>query len=313
MDASVPQGRNGETWVVTGGAGFIGSHLVEELCARGERVLVIDDLSAGRIENLPQSPLVRVLKKNVLDVTPADVPERIRGIAHLAATPSVTTSWDRLLACHQNNLTTVLHVLDLATQRSIPRLVFSSSAAVYGAQTVMPVREDAPLGPQSPYGAQKLMGEEYLSLFCRERRLSAFSLRFFNVYGARQDPTSPYSGVISVFRDRMRQGKDLTIFGDGLQTRDFIAVKDVARAVSLALRTPAAPGEHHRMNIGTAVGRTLLELVDALRLQFPHWQGKVHHAPERTGDIRHSVADVSRATAKLGFKTEVNFADGLRF
>jgi UDP-glucose 4-epimerase len=288
-------------FIVTGGAGFIGSHVTEQLLSEGHSVTVVDNLATGRLQNLPDHPHLKFLQKNVLACQPEDFTEQIDGIAHLAATPSVTESWLHPLDAHHNNLSAIVAVIELCQALKIPRLVLASSAAVYGAQTSLPILEDHNTCPTSPYGLQKLVSEQYASLFANQFGLSFVALRLFNVFGPRQLPNSQYSGVISIFVAAMQQGLPITIYGDGTQTRDFIYVKDVAIAFAKALTTPMASGSCVSCNVGTGKAISLIQLVNTLKDCFPEWNSTVQFAPARLGDIQHSQADIARAATLLSF------------
>lgn len=205
-------------FIVTDGAGFIGSHVTEQLLLEGHRVTVIDNLSTGSLQNLPAHPRLKLLQKDALTCQPEDFPAQIDGIAHLAATPSVTASWLQPLEVHHNNLSSMIAVIQLCQALNIPRLVFASSAAVYGKQIRLPISEFQDTCPISPYGLQKLVSEQYASLFAKQLGFSFVALRMFNVFGPQQVPGSQYSGVISIFVATMQQGLPITIYGDGTQT-----------------------------------------------------------------------------------------------
>jgi len=303
-------------FLVVGGAGFIGSHLVEALLDAGARVGVIDNLATGARANLPDDPRVALLDRDVLETSAADVRAlgqgAYDGVALLAAIPSVVASWERPLAAHHNNLSATLATIALASDLSIPRLVMASSAAVYGDQSEIPVREGSPLAPATPYGLQKLTGERYLEMFAAHHGSRAVALRLFNVFGPRQSPSSPYAGVISLFAERMRAGAPITIFGDGRQTRDFIYVRDAADAFVRAL-TREIPGERFvALNAGRQQETSLLELVDELARLFPAWPRELRFEPRREGDIVRSCANVERTRSLLGFSPRWSLEEGLR-
>lgn len=298
-------------FIVTGGAGFIGSHLTEQLLAENHSVIVVDNLSTGSLQNLPNHPQLKFLQKDILTCHPDDFPETIDGIAHLAATPSVTESWLKPLKAHHNNLSATVHIIQLCQALNIPRLIFASSAAVYGNKTQLPIRESQETSPISPYGLQKLVSEQYANLFAKQVGLSFIALRFFNVFGPRQMPNSPYSGVISIFTKAMAEGLPITIYGDGQQTRDFIYVKDVAIAISQALTLPLAAGSCISCNLGSGKQTSLLDLVDILKSCFPNWNEAINLATPRTGDIQHSQADISKIQSLLGFTPQWSVEAGL--
>ncbi|MBF2098652.1 MAG: NAD-dependent epimerase/dehydratase family protein [Gloeomargaritaceae cyanobacterium C42_A2020_066] len=300
--------------VVTGGAGFIGSHLVEHLLAADCRVTVIDNFSTGRPSNLVSHPALRCLARPLLEVTAADLealPQPITGIAHLAALPSVAASWHYPLTAHHNNLSATIHLIELCQALGVPRLVYASSAAVYGNPVHLPIREDQPPAPISPYGLQKWTGESYARLFAAELGFSVVVLRMFNVFGPRQPPDSPYSGVISRFLEAMTAGRPVTIFGDGHQTRDFIHVRDVATAFAQALTVPLNTGQTLVCNLGTGQGLSLLDLVGVLARYFPQWQPTTEFQAGRPGDIRHSQADIAQAMQYLEFQPQRLLTSGL--
>jgi UDP-glucose 4-epimerase len=300
-------------FIVTGGAGFIGSHVTEQLLLEGHRVTVVDNLTTGFLKNLPKHLSLELLQKNILDCQPEDFTQPIDGIAHLAATPSVTESWLNPLEAHDNNLSAIVAILQLCQALNIPRLVFASSAAVYGNTIELAISEDQTTRPISPYGLQKLVSEQYAHLFASPLGLSFIALRFFNVFGPRQVPNSPYSGVISIFTTAMQQGLPITIYGDGTQTRDFIYVKDVAIAVSKALTVPLPAGSSIACNVGTGQAISLLDLINILKTCFTHWHEEIKFTTVRTGDIRHSQADISKISSLLNFTPQWSVESGLRF
>ncbi|PZV27794.1 MAG: UDP-glucose 4-epimerase [Snowella sp.] len=299
-------------FIITGGAGFIGSHLTEQLLLEGHNITVVDNLSTGKIENLPDHPCLNFLHKNILDCQPEDFSQPIDGIAHLAATPSVNQSWDEPLECHHNNLSAVLAVLLLCQALDIPRLVFASSAAVYGNKIHLPISEEQATSPISPYGLQKLVSEQYANLFAQKLGISFIGLRLFNVFGPRQDPNSPYSGVISIFSKAIQNGCPITIYGDGSQTRDFICVKDVAVAFTKALTVPLPKGFCLSCNVGTSQKTSLLELVNILKSACDQRNSKIHFANTRQGDIEDSQADISRIVSLLDFQPKWSVESGIR-
>ncbi len=299
-------------FIVTGGAGFIGSHLIEHLLENGHTVTVVDNLSTGKLANLPQHYQLRFIFKNILDCQIEDFNSPIDGIAHLAATPSVTQSWNKPLEAHHNNLSNMISILLLCQALQIPRLVFASSAAVYGNKISLPIKEDQPKEPISPYGLQKLVSEQYGNLFAQDLNISFVGLRLFNVFGPRQDPDSPYSGVISLFSKAMQNNLPITIFGDGSQTRDFIYVKDVARAFSQALQIPLKGGSCYICNVGTGRETSLIELVEILKDSYGRPNPQIVFKHSRVGDIQKSQADLSQLSTILKFKPEWSVASGIK-
>ncbi len=305
--------------LVTGGAGFIGSHSVEALLAEGHEPVVIDDLSTGHARNL--TPGVRLIRASILDARA--LAEAIAGcetVLHLAAIVSVPLSLERPLDCHAVNATGSLQVLEAAHRAGVRRVVQASSAAVYG-EVEPPIGEFAPLVPLSPYGLQKRMAEEYGRLYGLHHGLEVISLRYFNVYGPRQDPRSPYSGVLSRFADALARGEPTVIFGDGQQTRDFVFVGDVARANLLALTAPGSfAGEAFNLGAGRAI--SVLEAHAAIRAAVARESDTarpggapahlpLRHEPARSGDIRHSLARVDAARERLGWQARVPFGEGI--
>ncbi len=302
-------GRMAGVHLVTGGAGFIGSHLVEALTAAGRRVRVLDDLSTGLRANL--APTVEIVEGTLTD--PAAVARAVDGcevVFHLAALASVAKSVEDPVLNHAVNATGTLHVLDAARTAGVRRVVYAGSASAYGgADDPAGQGEDTPLCALSPYAAAKLAGEFYCEAFAASYGLETVRLRFFNVFGPRQRPDSPYSGVIAIFAAVLAAGRVPTIHGDGLQSRDFVAVEDVARALLLAADTPGVSGRVY--NVGTGRSVTLLHLLDALN-RLLGTTAIPSHGPARAGDIRHSRAKIDRITADLGFVPKVSFEDGLR-
>lgn len=300
-------------FIVTGGAGFIGSHVTEQLLSEGHTVTVVDNLTTGSLQNLVGHPRLKLLHKDVLTCQPKDFKARIDGIAHLAATPSVMDSWLRPLEVHHNNLSPMIAAIQLCQSLDIPRLVFASSAAVYGRQNRLPILEDGDTCPISPYGLQKLVSEQYASLFAKQLGFSFVALRMFNVFGPRQLPSSQYSGVISIFVVAMQQNIPITIYGDGTQTRDFIYVKDVALAFAKALTTPLASGSCLTCNLGSGKSTSLIQLVDILKACFPQFKSATIFAPSRLGDIEHSQADISKISSLLSFTPQWSVQDCIHF
>ena len=299
-----------ELCLITGGAGFIGSHLVEALTRRGRRVRVFDNFSTGLRDNLAHlDPVPEVVEG---DVGEAAAGERaVRGVGvvfHLAALASVQRSVEAPGDTHRVCASGTLHVLDAARRAGVRRVVYAASSSAYGIPAGEVQTEDDPLQPLSPYAAAKLAGELYAQSFTASFGLETVRLRFFNIFGPRQRADSPYSGVIALFAAALGAGKTPTIFGDGLQSRDFTFVTDVAEALIRAADTPGISGRVY--NIGTGRGTNLLELIAALNRQLGTAVAPVH-APARAGDVRHSLADISRACRELGYDPKVAFEEGL--
>lgn len=300
-------------FIITGGAGFIGSHLTEQLLSEGHRVTVVDNLTTGRLENLPKHPRLTFLQKDILICQPEDFTEKVDGIAHLAAISSVTESLYRPLEAHHNNLSATLAVIQLCQALTIPKLVFASSASVYGNLTQLPISEEQKTSPMSPYGLQKLVSEQYAIMFAKQLGFSFVGLRIFNVFGPRQIPNSSYSGVISRFVDVMQRGLPITIYGDGNQTRDFIYVKDVVGAFYEAFKANVTPGSSLICNLGTGKSTSLVQLIDILKNHFPQWQSEINFVSPRLGDIQHSQADISRISSCLNFHPQWSAESAINF
>lgn len=297
--------------LVTGGAGFIGSHVCEALVEQGERVRVLDDLSAGKHENLASiSGKVDFVKADVRDAQAVlRAMEGVRGVIHLAALVTVFESVDKPEHTHDVNVTGTFNVINAARLKGAKKIVFASSCAIYGEGDGSPMREDRLPEPGSPYAASKLAGEHYIRVFAWLYGLSGVSLRFFNVYGPRQDPSSPYSGVISKFAHDAFSGRNPVIFGDGLQTRDFVYVKDVAQAILSALYSRSA-GSGEALNIGTGRETSILSLAETLS----GVSGKKvtpAFSPARAADVRRISANIEKARTLLGFVPAHSLESGL--
>jgi UDP-glucose 4-epimerase len=299
-----------EHCLVTGGAGFIGSHLVDFLAARGYPVRVFDNFDTGQRSNLANASGAEIVEGDVSDASA--IAEAMRGvnvIYHLAALASVQASVEYPAATHRICATGTLNVLDAARKAGVRRVVYAASASAYGIPSGDVQKESDPARPLSPYAAAKLAGEDYMQAFAATYGIETISLRFFNIFGPRQRADSPYSGVIAIFTGLMSAGKTPTIFGDGLQSRDFTYVADVVQALTKAANVPNVSGNVY--NIGTGRSVTLLDLVAALNRQLGT-KLTPKHGPERTGDIRHSRADISRARRDLGYEPAILFEDGLK-
>ncbi|MCG3210147.1 MAG: UDP-N-acetylglucosamine 4-epimerase [Anaerolineae bacterium] len=297
--------------LVTGGAGFIGSHLVEALVRRGDTVRVLDDFSTGQRQNLAAvAGDIELIEGSIEDE--ARVQQAAAGVElvfHLAAMVSVPQSMAQPRRAEQLNALGTLNVLTAAQKSGARRLVLSSTCAVYGDEPSMPKTEQSPLRPKSPYAVSKLTAEQYCQLFNESFGLPTAVLRYFNVFGPRQDPSSAYSGVISIFVDKLAQGATPKIFGDGEQTRDFVFVSDVVQANLAAAGTPAAAGQV--FNIGTGRPVSINRLFASLA-QLLGGPGTPDYQPPRPGDIVHSYADPSLAARVLGWSARVEFEAGLR-
>ncbi len=297
-------------YLVTGGAGFIGSHLVEELLRRGETVRIADNFSTGKRQNLPANAAVEVIEGDVSD---PEVAKRAAAgcdyVLHQAAIPSVPRSVKDPVTSHKANVEGTLQMLLAARDAKVKRLVFAGSSSVYGDTAVLPKREDMRANPLSPYALQKLIGEQYCQLFTKLYGLETVTTRYFNVFGPRQDPGSPYSGVISLFIDAMTSGKTPKIHGDGRQTRDFTYVADVVNGVLRCCDAPNVAGEVINVAAGGRV--SLLELIRSLQVMTKN-DREPEFGPTRDGDVRDSQADIFKARQMLGFEPSVPFDEGLR-
>lgn len=294
--------------LVTGGAGFIGSHTVDALLAEGATVRVLDDLSAGKRDNLSSHSRLELIVGDIRDVP--TVERAIAGVSHvlhLAAQVFVPASIERPVHSASINLTGFLNVLDAARRAHAKRFVYASSAAVYGIPEKLPLDEDARIMALSPYGLEKSINDQYAGLYQELYGTSTLGVRYFNVYGPRQDPRSPYSGVISKFAECARASEPVTIFGDGQQTRDFVYVADVARANIAALRGEAGGV----INIATGRSVTLLDLVGA----FDQALGRsleTRFQPSRSGEVRYSSVVPKRAQTELGLTNCIVLNEGIR-
>jgi len=283
--------------LITGGAGFIGSHLTEQLLAGGHSIRVLDNLSTGKRENLPDSQLIEFLHGDIRDRDMvSNAVAGVDAIVHLAAVASVQASVDDPLGTHGSNFDGTLNLLEAARASGVRRFLYASSAAIYGDNEELPIEEDVRPRPLTPYAADKLAGEHYLGFYHSKFGLDTTSFRFFNIFGPRQDPSSPYSGVISIFTDRLRRGEPVTIFGDGQQTRDFVYVGDLARLLVKALSLRTLAGQV--MNVGRGQQSSLLDLIAALE-ELSGKKMVCRHEPPRHGDIRHSCANVQRLQHSL--------------
>jgi nucleoside-diphosphate-sugar epimerase len=298
------------SYLITGGAGFIGSNLVEELVKQRSRIKVIDNFSTGKRENLESfRPHLEFEEVDICNLS--ELKEVVAGtdyILHQAAIPSVPKSIIDPIASHNSDLTGTLHVLWAAKQAGVKRVVYAASSSAYGNSPELPKEESMPANPISPYGLMKYVGEEYCRLFTSLYGLETVSLRYFNVFGPRQDPTSQYSGVLSRFITAMLRGERPVIFGDGEQSRDFTYVSNVAQANLLACHSPKSSGKVYNIACGTRV--SLNEVVRSLN-RILGSDLKPIYQPPRAGDIKHSTADITRARTDLGYIPTVGFQEGL--
>lgn len=291
-------------YLVTGGAGFIGSHLVDALLAGGHTILVLDDFSTGREENL--APGVQVLRGDVADAALVHAAMAgMDGCFHLAAIASVARSNEDWLGTHHVNLGGTIAVLDAARHERCVPVVYASSAAVYGDTGEAVAHEGLRPAPRTAYGADKLGSELHAAVGHRVHGVPSVGLRFFNVYGPRQDPGSPYSGVISLFARRIADGQGITLHGDGKQTRDFVYVGDVVTHLLAAMRRAQQAGQADVFNVCTGNATSIAELAELMGAR------EIVFGPPRPGDIRHSRGDPWMAVSLLGVQAQTMLADGL--
>jgi UDP-glucose 4-epimerase len=299
-------------FLVTGGAGFIGSHIVEELLRREHQVRVLDNFSTGKLENLSfstNSSQLEILEGDIRNPeTVARAVHGVDGVFHEGALVSVPATIEQPRLSFEINATGTFHVFDAARNAGVRRIIFTSSAAVYGDSDQLPLKETVPPRPLAPYGLDKLYGEHLGALYHSLYRQEVLALRYFNVFGPRQDPGSPYSGVISIFVNRLRSGRAPTIFGDGEQTRDFVYVGDVVEANMRAMF-----GDYHgfrAFNVGSGRQTSLNQLLLQLQ-QLTGTSINPDYAEARAGDIRHSVADISLIQKELGYTPASTLSQGL--
>ena len=298
-------------WLVTGGAGFIGSHLAMALLDRGETVRVADDLSTGKPANLALlAGRAEVLTGDLADVAFARAATRDMDVVlHQAAIPSVPRSVADPLTSHRANVDATLAVLVGAREAGVGRLVYAGSSSAYGDSPELPKREDMAPNPLSPYALQKLVGEQYLQMFTRLYGLDTVTLRYFNVFGPRQDPSSQYSGVIALFVTRLLAGQPPLIIGDGEQTRDFTYIDNVVDGV---LRAATAPGVTGRViNVATGGQISINQLARTIQRLLGSDLAPLY-AEARAGDVRDSLADIGLARQVLGYEPRISFEEGLR-
>ena len=305
-------------YTVTGGAGFIGSHLTEELIRRGHTVRVVDDFSTGKRGNVDAAARAAGVPVSAIQLVEGDLADlevarrAVDGadyVLHQAAIPSVPRSVKDPITSNRANIDGTLNVLVAARDARVKRLIFAGSSSEYGDTPTLPKHEDMPTNPLSPYALQKAVGEEYLKLFTRLYGLETVSIRYFNVFGPRQDPGSPYSGVISLFIKWLLAGERPTIYGDGEQTRDFTYVANVVDGVLRACEAPGASGES--INVATEGRVSLNQLLDELQ-RIIGTRLEPIYGPPRVGDVRDSQASIAKARRILGYEPSVPFEEGLR-
>ena len=297
-------------YLVTGGAGFIGSHITEELLIRGDEVIILDNMYSGRKENLAANPKAVFVEGSIMDSRILDsicTEYDIEGIFHLAAVASVQKSIENPAHVHEVNVTGTLNVLEAARKHGVRKVVLSASAAAYGDNPVFPKREDMLPEPLSPYAVSKIAAEMYCKTYAELYDLQTVSLRYFNVFGPRQDPNGEYAAVIPKFTEKICAGESPTVFGDGNQTRDFVFVKDVARANLLAMDSAVCG----LFNIGTGVQTSLNDLAKMI-MDAAGVSVSMKYEAAREGDVRYSVADISKAEQELGYKPEWDLSEGIK-
>jgi nucleoside-diphosphate-sugar epimerase len=298
------------SYLVTGGAGFIGSHLAEELVRRGHRVRVVDSLITGKRRNLEHIQGVDFLEGDLADMATASrAVEGMDYVLHQAAIPSVPRSVKDPLLSNRANITASLNVLVAARDAGVKRLVYAGSSSAYGNTPTLPKQEDMPPKPLSPYALQKLVAEQYAQMFTQLYGFETVTIRYFNVFGPRQDPGSPYSGVISLFSTALLDGRQPTIYGDGEQTRDFTYVANVVDGVLRACDAPQAAGEV--INVATGGRISLNELLRVMN-GIVGTKLTAIYEPARQGDVKDSQADITKARTLLGYAPIVDLEEGLR-
>ncbi|MEW5915137.1 MAG: SDR family NAD(P)-dependent oxidoreductase [Gemmatimonadota bacterium] len=301
--------------LVTGGAGFIGSHIAQRLLALGHRVRIVDNLSTGFRENVDAAAgggEIDFIEGDLRDPSVCKAGVRaVDVVFHVAALPSVPRSLRDPIGSHESNVTATLNVLEAARHAGVRRVVYSSSSSVYGDTSVLPKTEPVELLPKSPYAAAKLAGELYTLAYARAGLVEGVALRYFNVFGPRQDPNGPYAAVIPLFMRAALTGSVATLFGDGSQTRDFTYIDNVVAANMLAATEPAARVSGSVVNCGAGQRTSLLELIARIETLTGKRVAVEHRAP-REGDVRDSQAGLDRARAVLGYAPHVSLEEGLR-
>ncbi|MBO0910708.1 MAG: SDR family oxidoreductase [Acidobacteria bacterium] len=300
-------------YLITGIAGFIGSSLARAVLAQGDQVRGIDNFSTGKRENLGEIlDQIDFREADLLDLDA--VHAACRGVDYLfheAAIPSVPKSVLDPLLSNQANVDGTVHLLVAARDAKVKRVVYAASSSAYGDTPALPKHEDMPPSPISPYAVAKLAGEYYMTSFYRCYGLETVSLRYFNIFGPRQDPTSPYSGVLAKFITQMLDGERPTIFGDGTQSRDFTYIENAVHANLLAAKAPASEVAGRVFNVATADRADLNQTFELLK-KITGYGGEASYGPERAGDVKHSLADLSRSRKHLGYRPQVSFEEGLR-
>src|SRR5580698_4781466 len=300
-------------YLVTGAAGFIGSSLVRALLERGDDVRGIDNFATGRRENVTE--MLSRMDFRQADILDLEAMHKacagVDYVLHQAAIPSVPKSVLDPLGSNRANVDGSVNILVAARDAKVKRVVYAASSSAYGDTPTLPKREDMSPNPISPYAVAKLASEYYMASFFRCYGLETVALRYFNIFGPRQDPSSPYSGVLAKFITQMLKGEQPTIHGDGSQSRDFTYVDNVVHANLLACKAPGGEVAGKVFNVATGTRIDLNEIFSVLK-KLTGYPGEVKHGPERAGDVKHSLADLSRSEKHLGYKPQVNFEEGLR-
>jgi UDP-glucose 4-epimerase len=299
------------TYLVTGAAGFIGSSLARALLQRGAHVRGLDNFSTGKQENIAGLGRMDFHEADLLDLKAvAEACHGVDYVLHEAAIPSVPKSVADPASCNRSNVEGTVNVLIAARDAKVKRVVYAGSSAIYGESPTLPKHEGMTPDPISPYAVSKLAGEHYMTSFCRVYGLETVTLRYFNVFGPHQDADSQYSGVLAKFIMLMLRGEQPTIYGDGEQSRDFTYIDNVVSANLLACSAPAAQVAGRAVNAATGARITLNETFEILQ-QMTGYSGAAHYGPERAGDIKHSLADISLAGKLMGYKPALGFEEGL--
>jgi UDP-glucose 4-epimerase len=300
-------------YLITGIAGFIGSSLARAVLAQGDNVRGVDNFSTGKRTNISELlDRIDVREADLLDLgAMQSACKGVDYVLHEAAIPSVPRSVLNPLESNQANVDGTVNLLVAARDAKVKRVIYAASSSAYGDTPTLPKREDMIPNPISPYAVAKLASEYYLTSFFRCYGVETVSLRYFNIFGPRQDPTSPYSGVLAKFITQMLKGEQPTIYGDGAQSRDFTYVENVVHANLLACKAPASEVAGRIFNVASGTRIDLNEMFRVLK-KLIGYHGEVNHAPERAGDVKHSLADLSHAEKHLGYKPQVNFEEGLR-
>lgn len=299
-------------YLVTGAAGFIGRSLAAALLERGESVRGVDNLSTGKRENLVGLEKMDFVECDINDgATLAKAMRGVEIVFHEAAIPSVPRSVSDPIGCNHAGVTGTVEVLTAAKDAGVRRVVYAGSSSAYGESATLPKHEGMAPDPISPYAVSKVAGEYYMKSFARVYKLETVTLRYFNVFGPHQDPTSQYSGVLARFSLSMLKGETPTIFGDGEQSRDFTFIANVVHGNLLAAHAPAEAVSGRMFNVATGTRITLNQTAEILR-ELTGYTRKIEHGPERSGDIKHSLADITLARKQFGYEPLVDFREGLR-